>query len=720
MLAKPVVEFSCTNERVFMKRSTSSAYNTAQHLRSVANARTMIRSGMTLIEVLIATTLTLLMMLSLAQGFKTLSESVSAGRSKLTLSDQLRGISTLLRNDLEGITVNSDTPQSSLARTGYFKYYDGPLSDSSATLFNYLPVGDVEKRVGASRWGDIDDIVMFTSKAKDGEWFRGKIPQALLLVHNLNNGLPAPADPYWSTIDWNAAWETDVSIASQYAEIAWFMRPLQSNDLSSALASTQHPINIQELSASGYGVPPETAVEDLAPGVDLNGDTIPDPDGMPDRVALCRRVLLIRPDLNISETSVTSIAFTGKDSQLTLKPLPWSVGTVNSFRYMLRFAYQRCDLSVRAVTNDYVGPLGQLTLQTNSIADLQRPENRFAHYTVPLAAIGLGTGTSLPLLALTSEASSTGNYLALTNQAYGNLSPSSISTPVTPSDRGFIPSCFFRTKIALDPSNRTLVGSAKPTLEEVVASNVVAFDLKGFDATVKLIASRGVDNIWGINNVPAEFGWPATDDLSLTPSDPGYSMALIRATSLVSPSETPIFSNSGAFVDIDWSRKVIHAPHRLSSGTLQLGMANTSAVPVAVWPTSLSCLQIGGTGLIERTNSFVKSGCYMASGATGVIAYQPCFDTFTDIYESDGEYMELMGSGDGSYVAWRDGLRRFGHDTPQNGLADLGTDGLVNDDAEKETRPPIPYKLPSVQATIRVQDYTAGTLQQISVVHDLR
>ena len=134
------------------------------------------KSGLTLIEVLIATTLTLLMMLALAQGFKSLSETVSAGRSRLTLSDQLRGISSLLRSDLTGLTVDSSNPQSTLSANGYFKYYDGPISDFSATLFNFLTTGTVEERLSANRWGDIDDIVMFTSKADDGEWFRGKVP----------------------------------------------------------------------------------------------------------------------------------------------------------------------------------------------------------------------------------------------------------------------------------------------------------------------------------------------------------------------------------------------------------------------------------------------------------------------------------------------------------------------------------------------------------------
>ena len=68
-------------------------------------ARRFVPRGMTLIEVLIATALTLMIMLALAQGFKTTSQSISSGRARLTSSDQLRSISTLLRSDLQGLTV---------------------------------------------------------------------------------------------------------------------------------------------------------------------------------------------------------------------------------------------------------------------------------------------------------------------------------------------------------------------------------------------------------------------------------------------------------------------------------------------------------------------------------------------------------------------------------------------------------------------------------------
>jgi len=38
---------------------------------------------------------------------------------------------------------------------------------------------------------------------------------------------------------------------------------------------------------------------------------------------------------------------------------------------------------------------------------------------------------------------------------------------------------------------------------------------------------------------------------------------------------------------------------------------------------------------------------------------------------------------------------------------------------ELETRPPIVYPMPAIQVKFRIQDISAGTLQELSIVHDL-
>ncbi|MCY2982718.1 MAG: prepilin-type N-terminal cleavage/methylation domain-containing protein [Planctomycetota bacterium] len=674
------------------------------------------RSALTLIEVMIATTITLLMMLALAQGFKTLSQTVSEGRSKLILSDQLRGLSTLLRNDLEGCTTTSDTPQSVLSATGYFKYYDGPISDSTATLFNHLPLTpEVESQLSASRWGDIDDILMFTARAKPGQVFRGKVPWALLIIDKINDELergntwdPRDQIANWNAADadgatgWTKAWKTDVTISSETAEIVWFMLPL--NELNSI--DPTNSIN---------------SVFDTPTGVDLNGDGAPDSDGMPDRIALCRRVLLIRPDLNISATSTmfaNNIVVAG--DYLTMQPLVPSTatGSEGTFRLMMQYPYQRCDLSVRPHVI-IEGNNKYFTNKCNSIEDLQLPENRFAHYVFPIG----GLATTLPQLALTTE-SGAAQYSAMTDPTFQNIGVTVNGKLI---DRGFMPPCFMRTK----PTISSL--PAIPLLEEIVASNVVAFDLKGFDTSVKQLANPGADGIWGYDGTIAQAGWPGTDDLSLTPSDPGYALQLdLINTAYINGQVPNLFerqSASGAYVDAGWGSKLVNSTHhRIGAPDVRLSTAANLAGVTKYFATSLSLLDLN-TDLDANLNarglamaaSVRESGSYIDS--TVYQSYQPAFDTFTNAYEFDGEALvqvpQTLPPRLGIYnLMWKGGLRRFGFAVAP-GDPDIGTDGIGDDALEREASPPIPYKMPSIQANIRVMDNKAGTLQQISVVHDL-
>jgi hypothetical protein len=698
---------------------------------------------MTIIEVLIATAMTLLIMLALAQGFKTLSNGVTAGRARLTHSDQLRSLSGLLRSDLNGLTVDTNTlPQTTQFGSGYFMVYDGPISDATAMLFNYLPSqAEVEERISASRWSDIDDAILFTAKAKEGEWFRGRMPLALLKIHQLNLGQTI------SPIT-ESDWLTDVAIASEYAEIAWFMRPL--NSVGS--------IDINESGAGGYGsTPPVNSVVDQVPVMDCRNadgtpgqDGLPDPDGMPDRIALCRKVLLIRPDLNITPPSNMALL---NDERLTARPLSLNTNNTDSFRYQMRFAYQRMDLSVRP----FLDPVrGGFVLKTNTLGDLQLPENRFAHFVMPTTtnfnvggnSIASGPAATLPVLALTPEVPSPLNlhYVRMTNLAYGNLFQTS-TTPrpadltygtLQPADRGFVPAAFFRTSLARD-SNNNLVST--PTLEEVVATNVVGFDVRGFDVSAQLLASPGADGAWGIagydddNDQPPssdnenEAGWAGTDDLIVGPSDPGYALMLRKMEAPFS--NRLVVASSGAFVDLGWGRKVVN---QIENAGMTHTLTGTDAAmthfskdwtslisrQASLWSSALSGFEpmLSGTPAFTKT-SMAKSGRF--SIANGI--YQPIFDTFTDFYESDGNRQEFGVSANGL-------IPYGGSASSNNPSPDVGSNGLddpingvfnnvIDDDLESETSPPFRYRLPSIQVKFRIQDITAGTLQELSIVHDL-
>lgn len=627
--------------------------------------------GMTLIEVLIATAMTMLIMLALAQGFKTTSQSISAGRSRLTGSDQLRSISTLLRSDLQGLTVSTQVhPQSAKSPNGYFVYYDGPLTDSTAMLFNYVPTGvEIEDKLSASRWSDIDDVAMFTSKAPDGHWFYGRVPLALMKIHSGDTSITFQD------------WMTDVTIASEYAEIAWFMRPLNE------IGQLNNP-DPQNSNGNYSTSPSSTPVNDVIPVVDLNGDNIPDPDGMPDRVALCRRVLLIRPDLDIALTKVSGLA---NDPQLTAAPMPVDVNDPDSFRYQMRFAYQRTDLSVR---KQWDASNSRFVLKTNSLGDLQRPENRFAHFCLPAG----GSSASLPILALTNEANSNGNYRTMTDLAMSGVNPNN--------DRGFVPAAFCRTNLVATGASTY---SPQFTQEEIVASNVVGFDIRGYDSSALQLYTTGVDGGWGIagaddNNANgaddlAEAAWPGSDDLIVGPSDPGY--AAVLSSGVIVP------ANSGTFVDLSWGFRVVNQLRNATQSTYGLVPNNPS-----IWGSALSGYEPLVGGVID---SMIRSGKF----STTFSIHQPTFDTFSDHYESDGN-LQVSGASENGMVAY--GATPVPSTSPDRGIdgIDNNSNGAIDEEAERDTSPPYRYALPAVQIKLRIQDQTAGTLQELSMVHSLQ
>lgn len=138
----------------------------------------MNRRGMTLIEMMVATTMTLIIMGIIAQLFGILGNSVSGSRTTLDMSQQLRAVANTLRTDLAGITVETVPPVAADSDSGYLEIIEGENADFTSGT--------------ASLTGDCDDILMFTSRSL-GSPFVGKFESGL--------------------------------IESPHAEIAWFCQP---------------------------------------------------------------------------------------------------------------------------------------------------------------------------------------------------------------------------------------------------------------------------------------------------------------------------------------------------------------------------------------------------------------------------------------------------------------------------------------------------------------
>lgn len=121
--------------------------------------------GMTLVEMLVATVITLIMMGLVAQLFGIMGEGISASRSIIEMTDQLRTISHKLRQDLAGISVDPASANQSDSPSGYLEIIEGPASDSNAT-----PVRLTADPTFLT--ADCDDVVMFTARSLQ-EPFKG-------------------------------------------------------------------------------------------------------------------------------------------------------------------------------------------------------------------------------------------------------------------------------------------------------------------------------------------------------------------------------------------------------------------------------------------------------------------------------------------------------------------------------------------------------------------
>jgi prepilin-type N-terminal cleavage/methylation domain-containing protein len=142
--------------------------------------------GMTLIEMLVAMTMTLIIMGVVAQLFGMMGKGLTGSRNSLDLDAQLRSVAFTLRNDLAGITALPIPPLSPEADAGYLEIIEGPRTD--------LPAGGGSLN---TLTGDWDDVLMFTTRSF-GDAFTGRCEPAVFGGSS--------------------------TIRSQHAEVAWFCR----------------------------------------------------------------------------------------------------------------------------------------------------------------------------------------------------------------------------------------------------------------------------------------------------------------------------------------------------------------------------------------------------------------------------------------------------------------------------------------------------------------
>jgi type II secretory pathway pseudopilin PulG len=620
------------------------------------------RGGFTLVEVLIATVVTLLMMLSLAQVFKLIGDSMKQGRAALELNSRLRNVAYRIQLDLNNCTVTPKPGSEALQGSGYSQIYDGPLTDYSYGMAvgssSITPLERLGTGQSASRFGDVDDIIMFTARAGD-DWYVGKVPLFVL----------QKTAPTATNLDL-------VTITAQHAEIAIFAEPLVTNELN----PNRNPAYLVLDPANNF-----SKLTDPSTGTETN---------LPSSFRLHYRTLLIRPDLN-NLSGVLPSGTVGSFTWLTAQ----NIGGLPARVCDMAIAHQQCDLSIRRVDQ----ASGSSTVAANSLEDLANPSNRFAHVELPM----VGANRSMPVLALSPKLdmryceAEPGILLTDDNSpsAAARLSPANYQS-------GFLhPAYMLRS----DPVNLR----DDRTGEDILASDVLAFDVKGYDPSVTL--------------------YQVTDTNSqvtvYSPNDPGYGLALLPPNGF-----TSVAVGAGDFVDIGWGRK--SQMHFGAFGTGQLsGVEATAGTPFtdSLYKSGLAFQSgfVGSTNTLTYHPYTTSATHNFPTYSANLQLFQPSYDTWYSRYEGDGVLQsELNGSrGLQQFDAGASGPLRSPEQSWRGSgpyVIDAGTDGIdntgsgtgVDDLSELETSPPFPADLRGVKITIRMEDTSARTFNQMTVTKE--
>ena len=105
---------------------------------TVSSLRGISRRGLTLVEILVATTLSLLLILAIAESFARVSTTISEGRSKVELAERMRATMLTLTTDLDTISVPAIPLLEPAKGSGYLEITEGWSRDYDSNANNLI------------------------------------------------------------------------------------------------------------------------------------------------------------------------------------------------------------------------------------------------------------------------------------------------------------------------------------------------------------------------------------------------------------------------------------------------------------------------------------------------------------------------------------------------------------------------------------------------------
>ncbi len=171
-----------------------------------------VRSAYTMIEILIAVSLSMILVLAVAKLFQGVGTAMNNAQAAMMMGQNLNSVRFQLERDLTRRTIEIVKPSS--GDLGYFSYTEGPMWEPSTNDPRLLLPANADEWLWCSRniaWdaanstpsnpvfdntvGDLDDILAFTV---DGVKERGK----MLIVENSNSARLATAEADEAEVIW--------------------------------------------------------------------------------------------------------------------------------------------------------------------------------------------------------------------------------------------------------------------------------------------------------------------------------------------------------------------------------------------------------------------------------------------------------------------------------------------------------------------------------------
>ena len=115
------------------------------------------RAAFSLVELLVASTIALMVMGAVAQLFSLFSRTLSQSQATVDISGRLRNAAWQLRQDLAGVTVDTVPWTEPESDSGYFELLEGPQRDASLAFSGGGANANLE--------ADTDDTLLFTTRS---------------------------------------------------------------------------------------------------------------------------------------------------------------------------------------------------------------------------------------------------------------------------------------------------------------------------------------------------------------------------------------------------------------------------------------------------------------------------------------------------------------------------------------------------------------------------